>query len=281
MKLNYSLIRGFFSVLLLSLPLGVLAKSNSIMDVSSHLIMERSLFGAIILILIIGLVISEVVRKSQKKRNYQSYNAQKEKIAYLEEKLKETEKRIVKSAPVNKPKVVEEETMAYTSSRLRGVGNLGALKVQENDDLGDLTMVSTHNIGKKREIQPKELVEATIETAKKSLPENVSIATQIGGAPVVVVNQNLLTKSLSALIRCSANTIKGNGKITVSLYASMGEAQISISDNGQGWGYKGQSSEELKALELAKKILLSQGATFEMNTQEKKGTEMVISISSK
>ncbi|MBD0402693.1 hypothetical protein [Flammeovirga sp. EKP202] len=241
---------------------------------------ERVLWLVVIALLVIGIIILELVRRKQHKVSKRSYQAQKEKIAYLEEKLKEKEAQKINPPKVNKPKVteVQEEVSAFQSSRLQAMSSNKMLEVEDNDDLEDLTIASTHNIGKKKEMHPKELLESTIESVKNSLPDNVSIVTQIGGAPKVKVNQNLFSKSLGALIRCSAKTIKGNGKVTLSLYASMGEAQISISDNGQGWGYKGQNPDDLKALEMAKKILESQSASFEMNTQEDKGTEMVITI---
>lgn len=239
---------------------------------------ERLLWFVVILLLVLGLIVLELIRRKQQKMSYRSYHAQKEKISYLEQKIQELEKQKNKTTKVNKPKVNEEEVSSFKSSRLSAVSESMMLEVEDNDDLADLTIASTHNIGKKKEIHPKELVEATLERVKESLPSNVSIVTQIGGAPKVLVNQNLFSKSLGALIRCSAKTITGNGKITISLYASMGEAQISISDNGLGWGYKDQPSDELKALEMAKNIITSQGATFEMNTQEQKGTEMVITL---
>lgn len=243
---------------------------------------ERILWLMVVLLLSIGLIIIELVRKKQLKVGKRSYQAQKEKISYLEEKINELEFQKTKPVKVNKPLVAEElEVAEYKSSRLKVVSSQRMLEVAENDDLEDLTIASTHNIGKKKEMPPKELVTSTIEVVKETLPENVSIVTQIGGAPKVFINQNLLSKSLGALIRSSAKTIKGNGKITISLYASMGEAQISISDNGQGWGYEGQNPDELKALEMAKKIFTSQGASFEMNTQEQKGTEMVITLGNK
>ncbi|WP_071397097.1 histidine kinase [Flammeovirga pacifica] len=260
---------------------------------------ERMIWIAVVVVLTFLCITIDVLRRRQQKRGRKSYNAQKEKINYLEDKVRELEEIQVKPSKVNKPKIQDEiiemsgeylpeiedsktdlQDEAYTSSRLMGVHG-DSLKVIENDDVGELTMVSTHNFGKLKEIQPQEFMEELIDDLKDKIPENVSIDSQIGGAPKVKVNPNSFTKAINALIRCSAHTIEGNGKITISLYASLGEAQISISDNGRGWGYDGQSTEDIKTLDLAKKILKAQNATFDMNAQKGKGTEMVISISNK
>ncbi|ANQ48898.2 HAMP domain-containing histidine kinase [Flammeovirga sp. MY04] len=260
---------------------------------------ERLIWIAAVIFLFTLCVSIDVLRRRQQKRGRKSYNAQKEKINFLEEKIKELEEMQTKPSRINKPKIQEEivemsgenlpqQTFTseeshdeeYTSSRLKGVHG-DSLRVVENDDVGELTMVSTHNFGKLKEIQPKEFMEELIEEVKDKLPDNVSIDAQIGGAPKVKINPNSFTKAINALIRCSAHTIEGNGKITISLYASLGEAQISISDNGRGWGFDGQSSEDIKTLDLAKKILKAQNASFDMNAQQGKGTEMVISISNK
>ncbi|NLR90578.1 HAMP domain-containing histidine kinase [Flammeovirga agarivorans] len=288
----------FFVAVILLLPNVLMAQT--VMISYESLIQERIIWGGVVSILVVLVIFLEIVRRKQRKISKQSYLAQKEKITFLEAKVRDIEQQKTKPSRVNKPKFEEEveslvggsiqptkqevlsemEVEEFTSSRMKGVHG-DSLKVVENDDVGELTIMSTHNLGKSKLINPKEFIENTLEEVKPTLPENVSVAVQIGGAPMININQNVFEKAINALIRCSANTIEGNGKITVSLYASMGEAQVSISDNGKGWGYDGQDTDDLKTLDLAKKILKSQGATFDMNTQLGKGTEIVISIPNK
>ncbi|GAA4825647.1 ATP-binding protein [Algivirga pacifica] len=120
-------------------------------------------------------------------------------------------------------------------------------------------------------------------------PNRISIKTSIANTPDIICRPHALRSAFANILRTSMDSIRGKGKMQISIYMSMGDLQVSITDNGEGLeddllkqmnNYRSERSEFAQhELWLSKGVIeRDHKGRIEVNSVPKVGTDYVITL---
>ncbi|MEH0155317.1 ATP-binding protein [Limibacter armeniacum] len=252
---------------------------------------------------------NDTVRRLEAKRTEMAeYRAR---IHYLEKHLEELKEELeTRKASENQIKSTAEKILDFAHGKLK---SLKSASTSAHSDLTDflveeelLPVEDLNHLRKLTELTEAGNKEATQSTTIESIvkralqltgntydPEKITFKLSFAKLPDLSCHPKQLSAAFAQILDFSIHSIKDKGTIVISSYMSMGDLQVSISDNGEGCseslsrsvmrGESGKmaSNEREKGLYESRKVIEEDhGGKMEMGSVENVGTEFVITLPS-